>query len=77
MGLVGSWKRFVETDEGKLLLTCLKEGRNDKTSVKLFLKLRKTLLKNLNQKVLQEIALTHCICQPTQKTQSQWCTPLV
>lgn len=53
LGLVGSWKRFVETDEGKLLLTCLKEGRNDKSSVKLFLKLRKTLLKNLNQKVLQ------------------------
>lgn len=60
MGFVGSWKKYGDTDEGKLLTSFLLPGRNERKSVRLFLRLRKILLKNLNQKILQEIKLNHC-----------------
>lgn len=54
-----SWKKYVDTDEGKLLASFLQSRRNQKSSIRIFLKLRKILLKNINQKILQEINLTH------------------
>lgn len=60
MGYLSSWKKHSDTDEAKLFLTFLKTNRNQKKSIKVFLKLRKILLKSINQKVLQDINLTHC-----------------
>lgn len=60
MGFISSWRKYSDHDETKLFFTFLKRGRNERKHVKLFLKLRKILLKAINQKVLQEINLTHC-----------------
>jgi hypothetical protein len=59
IGFVNSWKKFADTDEARLLLTFLRPTRNGRRSVRLFLKLRRVLLKNLNHKILEEILLTH------------------
>jgi hypothetical protein len=59
MGFLGSWKKYSDHDESKLFLTFLNRGRNERRHIKLFLKLRKILLKSINHKVLQEINLTH------------------
>lgn len=42
-----------------MLISLLGERRNSKKSVRLFLKIRKVLLKPVGQKVLQEVSLTH------------------
>lgn len=59
MGFLISWKKYSDTDEARLLISLLNSDRNTKKSIKLFLKLRKILLKSINQKILQEINLTH------------------
>lgn len=61
MGFISSWKKYGDTDEGRLFTTFLQQGRNQRKNVKLFMKIRKVLLKNINQKILQEIKLNHCI----------------
>lgn len=53
MGLTQSWKRFLEVHEdAKLFLSLLTDARNSKKSVREFIKIRKTILKTLNQKIL-------------------------
>lgn len=69
MGFIGAWKRHSDTDEGRLLISLLGEKRSSKRSVRLFLKMRKILLKPVGQKVLQEVSLTHGSALITQKMQ--------
>ena len=60
VGFLNSWKKNSGADECQLFLSFLCPSRNCKRQIRLFLKLRKVLLKTLNQKILQEINLTHC-----------------
>lgn len=56
-----SWKKYTEHhEEAKLFLSLLTPQRNTIEGAKLFLKFRKIILKSLNQKILQELSLTHC-----------------
>ena len=82
VGFIQSWKKYSETEEGKLFGTFLQRGRNDRSSVRLFLRLRKILLKNINQKILKDISLSHgtpwAIIQKTLSpsfTPSTWSPP--
>lgn len=60
MGMTHSMKKYIDTHEdAKLFLSLLSEERNSKESIRWFLKLRKTILKNINPKILAEISVTH------------------
>lgn len=69
VGFINSWKKYGDSDEGRLLTTFLLRSRNERRNVRLFLRLRKILLKNINQKILQEIKLNHGIELLIQRTQ--------
>ena len=53
MGLTYSLKKYLDSHEdAKLFLTLFDKQRNSKESIKWFLKLRKTILKTINSKIL-------------------------
>lgn len=74
MGLTQSWKRFIDVhQDAKMFLSLLSDSRNNKAAVREFLKIRKTILKSLNQKIMADISVTHSTYALTQAT----CSPFV
>jgi hypothetical protein len=55
------WKKYVEChEEARAFLALLQPQRSTKEGVKLFLKIRKAILRNIGVKIMQEIQLNHC-----------------
>jgi hypothetical protein len=59
-GFTQSWKDFIDhSEDAKLFLSLLQDGRNTRETIKHFIKIRKTILKTTNVKILEEVAVTH------------------
>lgn len=53
-GLTQVWKRCIEGHEdAKLFLSLISDERNDKESVRVFMKIRKIILKTISAKILE------------------------
>jgi hypothetical protein len=52
-GFISMWRKYVEChEEARILLSILSTERNGKESVRLFLKIRKSILKNIHAKIM-------------------------
>ena len=58
MGMITTWRKHLENhEECRVLLSLLTSERSTQESVKLFLKLRKTVLKELSSQIMEEIKM--------------------
>ena len=60
-GLIVMWKKYVESNgEARMYLSMLQPERSSKDNVRMFLKIRKNILRTIGPNVMEEIKLTHC-----------------
>lgn len=55
------WKKYLEGEpEARIFLSLLSPERSEKEDVKLFLKIRKSIVRTVGPKLMQDTQLTHC-----------------
>ena len=62
------WKKYVESHaEARMFLSMLQPDRCSRDNIKMFLKIRKNILRTIGPKLMQEIELKQCTRLLTQK----------
>ena len=58
-GMISEWRKHLEShEECKVLLSMLTTERSEVKNVKLFLKVRKAILKTMSSQIMEEIKFT-------------------
>jgi hypothetical protein len=60
-GMLTMWRKYLEPHaEARMFLSMLQPDRSSCDNVRMFLRIRKSILRTIGPKLMQEIKLTHC-----------------
>jgi len=60
-GLISIWKKYIDNSgEARMYLSMLQPERNSRDNIRMFMKIRKNILRTIGPNVMEEIKLTHC-----------------
>jgi len=59
-GLISIWKKYIDSSgEARMYLSMLQPERSSRDNIRMFMKIRKNILRTIGPNVMEEIKLTH------------------